>query len=207
MAPSAPSPPPPRQTAPPSITLTGNQLSSSTGSALNADLTGDGTNDIFLSNTTNSHQSGNRSNGGGFNFNAYVRINYGVLFAKAPSPASQSAKANFAFIGIGSGGAVTSYVGTAKATTLNPIAFTDIRINGGAATQGFLQVEATAIYALGGTVVLTRLVFDDTSTTLGTAGLSETYTEWQAVPEPSGLALLALGASGLLLRRNRAQAA
>jgi hypothetical protein len=88
---------------------------------------------------------------------------------------------------------------------LNPISFSDTRINGGVSTLGYLEVHAFNNSPGQHTVALTRLVFDDASTTLGTAGLSTsaTYTTWVAVPEPSSFGLLALGAGGLLARRRR----
>jgi hypothetical protein len=55
-------------------------------------------------------------------------------------------------------------------------------------------------------VQIHRLIFDDAFTTAPT-GLTSASTgiqEWSAVPEPSSLGLLALGAGGLLARRRRA---
>ncbi len=94
------------------------------------------------------------------------------------------------------------------------IAFTfkDARINSFALTSGFLDVEGYATE--GGNdaqLKIHRLIFDYSSTTApagvttATTGLSE----WSAnaVPEPSSLGLLALGAGGLLARRRRAMVA
>ena len=94
---------------------------------------------------------------------------------------------------------------------LLPIAFSDSRINAGATTSGWLDVGALA----GATLLevqIHRLFFDNESTTAPT-GLTWESTGipgWQvsAVPEPgSNLALLALGAGGLTLRRRLKRAA
>jgi hypothetical protein len=60
-------------------------------------------------------------------------------------------------------------------------------------------------------VTVNRLVFDD-ATGDAISGLSVSHAAYAeyvpaAVPEPSGLGLLALGAGGLLARRRRAMAA
>jgi hypothetical protein len=51
-----------------------------------------------------------------------------------------------------------------------------------------------------------RLIFDDASATAPTGLTSDSpaFPAWSAVPEPSSLGLLALGAGGLLARRRRA---
>ncbi len=54
------------------------------------------------------------------------------------------------------------------------------------------------------TIYINRLIFDDESTTAPAgvvSGVAEA--EFSAVPEPSSLSLLALGAGGLLARRRR----
>ena len=91
---------------------------------------------------------------------------------------------------------------------LNPVTFTDSRINGGLPTDGYLEVNSIAAGSTANSVTLTRFVFDDASTTRPT-GVSTTtpYTPAVLIPEPSSLTLLALGAGGLLARRNRKKAA
>jgi hypothetical protein len=89
--------------------------------------------------------------------------------------------------------------------------FIDDNINNGTLTAGFLDVEANASFT-SGMVQIHRLIFDDASTTAptGVAYTDAAHTEWQvsAVPEPgSNLALLALGAGGLTLRRRLKRAA
>lgn len=91
---------------------------------------------------------------------------------------------------------------------LNPVIFTDARINGGQPTEGWLQVNAFNTSRSDHTVEFARLIFDDESTTRPAfASIPGAQTEWGAVPEPTSLGLLALGAGGLLLRRSRAKAA
>jgi hypothetical protein len=87
---------------------------------------------------------------------------------------------------------------------MNPITFSDTKINGGLPTEAWLQVNAFNTSLTSHTVELARLIFDTESTTRPVFGaIPGGQTEWvAAVPEPgSNLALLALGAGGLTLRR------
>jgi hypothetical protein len=88
----------------------------------------------------------------------------------------------------------------------------DSAVRGGALTVGWLDMTATG-RATGerGRVDVHRFVFDDTAGLApgGVAHADAAYPEYSAVavPEPSGIVLLALGAGGLLARRRRAMAA
>jgi len=95
---------------------------------------------------------------------------------------------------------------------LIPITFTDSKFDGGALTNAVLEIEEFNTTS-SETVELTRLVFDEsdptsslndvvaggTNTVIGSTD-NGVYTP-AAIPEPSGLALLALGAAGILARR------
>jgi hypothetical protein len=89
--------------------------------------------------------------------------------------------------------------------------FTDRRINGGSPTNCWLQVNAYNSNYNSHTVELARLIFDDANTARPSfTEIPGVLTEWSvsAVPEPgSNLALLALGAGGLTLRRRLKRAA
>ena len=91
-----------------------------------------------------------------------------------------------------------------------PISFTDSRVNAGASTEAWLEVTATAINSLQ-QVQIHRLIFDDNSTSrpAETPGLNLNDAFLPSpIPEPgSNLALLALGAGGLTLRRRLKRAA
>ncbi len=174
------------------ITLTGNMLSTTGGNQMVADLTGDSVNDVTITGVN-----------AGLSFLRGV-INGNAVFAYQ-SAGSFTVDAQFAAGGVGTASAVN---GTPRNINyLNPISFTDSRINSGVATDAWLQVNAFNTGSFNQTVALTRLIYDDASTTRpGFGGIPGTQPEWAAVPEPSGMALLALGAGGLLVRRRGARA-
>ena len=187
------------------ITLTGNKISSTGGNQLVADLTGDTVADITFS----GFQAGGFD---GFAFNmrdigvtAIGRVLYAVY---APANGVYAVQGNFGSAGEGVGASYAFGYSVQSTSYLNPITFTDSSINGGAPTDGWLQVNAFNTSATDHTVELSRLIFDDASTTRpALSSIPGAQTEWSAVPEPSSLGLLALGAGGLLLRRSRAKAA
>jgi hypothetical protein len=182
------------------ITLTGNKISTTGGDQLNADLTRDGLADIivYASGTGTSGVSAWVQDlggaGGGFVSASYTDTTFYV-------------DARF-LGGVGSEGG--SGPAPRSASYLNPVTFTDPGINNGAPTGGWLQVNAFNSSATNHTVELARLIFDTESTTRPSfTSIPGVQTEWvAAVPEPgSNLALLALGAGGLTLRRRLKRAA
>ena len=178
------------------ITLTGNKISTTGGNQLNADLTGDTASDVSFTSTNVRPALAFVSVWVGGEYVSAARAPDGVYFVRAA-------------FGEGNVGlsAFTGPIPT-EARSLNAITFTDSRVNGGVATQGWMEVWAYNTSATDHTVELTRLIFDDASTTRPAfASIPGAQTEWGAVPEPSSLGLLALGAGGLLLRRSRAKAA
>jgi hypothetical protein len=178
------------------ITLTGNRISTTGGNTLNADITGDLVNDLAFTSPTFS------PSGVGVDVNeANAMGNPGAVGAEFLS-SFYLATAGFVLGGVGT--ISNSAPSIRNINYLNPITFTDSRINGGLPTQAWVQVNAFNTSSSNHTVAFTRVIFDDASTTRPAfSSIPGTQTEFSAVPEPSGLALLALGAGGLLVRRKR----
>jgi hypothetical protein len=167
------------------ITFTGSYISTSGGNHLVTDFGGDGDNEIA---------------GFANQFSAGIRVGTST-FA-------------YAFDGVGgSNGVVIAGVASAfgfgdrsvRGVSKVVVSFSDSSIRGGATTIGYLDLGATVVGS-NKSVTVNRLIFDkDTGGTI--AGLNvnnAAFTEFSAVPEPSSLGLLALGAGGLLARRRAA---
>ena len=186
------------------ITLTGNKISTLGEYQLNSDLTGDGTADVvILSRQVGAGEVwvvlGPSSNQG--KLSAKQVHGFGVMYY---------GDAQFRSGGVGTSLNTAATAGGA-AVYLNPIVFQDANINGGLATQAWLEVTAVNIGWNDHSIELTRLIFDDGNTTRpGFTTIPGVLPLWQvaAVPEPSGFLAtsLLLGAAGLI-RRRQARAA
>jgi hypothetical protein len=172
------------------ITLTGNKISTTGGNQLVADLTGDDLDDVVIF-------------GSDFPSGCFVFV--GDDFFQAQMNGGYSVRM---IVAGGVGGQRLTGQEPVFASSLSAVTFSDARINGGAQTGGWVQVNAFNTSATSHTVELSRLIFDDASVTRPAfATIPGVQTEFSIVPEPSSFALLALGAGGLLARRRRAKAA
>jgi len=212
------------------ITLVDNQVQTFVGVNLNPDLTGTGPTVARLTGRTNLFDSSARGTAAlglhvgtrGISANAHAgsRVTSNStnrVFARVRSINQQNVVVKSAKASGASGS------GHISASLLIPLTITSSNVNGGAPTNALLEVEAFGQYSNGETVALTRLVYDlgDPTISEGTlesdvsigssytvigSTLNGDYTPAE-VPEPSSLALLALGAGGLLARRRLQKAA
>ena len=176
------------------ITLTGNQITENT-SNLQADLTGDGVVDIALIYTHSAYVNSVHPASVSSKFSASVKISGG-----APAYA-------FYVRGTTSSSSQFGIRGTITNDKLIAISFNDPAYGG--AVDAWLDVHVDQHSPTSeAAVVLQRVIWDEDQPTsrptlLSVSATDPAYAEATKVPEPSGIALLALGAGGLLLRRKR----
>ena len=178
------------------ITLFGNKISSSGADSLNVDLTGDSIDDLEI--IAASVNAGGRVRVGAYRL-GWVTCQGGPNYRAQPRFVTSGTASGFGDVFVEGESPLSAY-------GLNCINFKDQRINGGQLTAGMLEVHAfNGPAANDNTVQFTRLIFDDESVNCpGLTSIPGVLPLWQvsAVPEPgSNLALLALGAGGLTLRR------
>jgi hypothetical protein len=173
------------------ITFANNVVSSATGTRdFVADLTGDSVNDLV----------------GGFSYGS-------AAYVGGLAPWGYARRGGNSAISImlqdGAGASFGMLNDTLSRRGLVPFAFSDGRIGVGT-ISGWLDMTARAALGPLYEVQIHRLIFDVASTTAPPVNANVTYPKWEvpAVPEPgSNLALLALGAGGLTLRRRLKRAA
>jgi hypothetical protein len=169
------------------INLANNYISGPDGNHLNADLTGDGHPDLAITGAL--YSKGPNATGSGYFY--IVRVKLNGVYASAGWDA-------YNLLGSGRLGSKTFFQSLATypnfaLTGSIPIFFKDLHINSGAPTSGSLEVTVSA-----GTVQLDSVTYTSNTPVDGS--------RITAVPDQaSSLALLAMGASGVLaLRRWRA---
>ena len=184
------------------INLVNNYISTFGGNHLNADLTGDGHPDLTIANAYT-----RRAN----TYLAYVTLNGVSAFGKHSNSGGGPWLNVFDRVRLGSRRAsytrVLSYGYTiARYGTYPllmgsiPIFFKDLHINGGAPTEGFLEVTVSP-YG----IQLDSFTYNDPSFHAANGTAVPDQGSSRAVPDQgSSLALLAIGAAGILaLRRSR----
>jgi len=182
------------------ITLAGNILSSSAGNNLQTDLTGDLVDDVSFTNSNSTIAP------------SFIQVNIQSMnsatgYARAGVQPSTFTGNSFVAQAISETETVPSLFGSANSTGLFSITFTDASYGG--TVNAFLEITSSSSTS-GQTISLNRLIFDNENLTAEpdltgvNLGLT-TFDEAVQIPEPSSLALLALGATGLITRRRRNQ--
>ena len=163
------------------VNLLNNYISATGGNHLNADLTGDGRPDLTITNAFNSRYY--RTDVSGALYVARVNLN-GVRARARFHPYDQTgdvtlgSKSAYFFVP-----SVYAGYGTSKLVGSIPITFKDLHINGGRQTEGSLEVTVSGVYPK---IQLDSFTYD---------------TRENVLDQGSSLALLAIGASGVLAFR------
>jgi hypothetical protein len=194
------------------ISLTGNTLTD-TANNLVADFTGDGNDDFTLAGIAQKHNPPQepKSSPGFTTITSSGSTSYvsGTYTPGSPGSYSVQLSANNSQIyaqkyvtsmGATNGGYTSSINGLHATDGLIAITFTDV--NYGGLIQGWLDVSVDGFNTA---ITLQRIIWDDANldTAPAVSATDPAFATATPVPEPSGLALLALGAGGLITRRRR----